>query len=143
MEALKNGTFVGDKLTTDQLNLLRSRLLDEKKDLMLKSLEKVHLSIEEELSDEVDHANADLNNFQQIRFRERSGLYLKKVTQALKRMEEDEYGLCQDCGNTISASRLLARPTATLCIQCKEEAEREEKFGRNFRFDLGSTFARS
>ena len=38
----------------------------------------------------------------------------------------DEYGLCTDCGEGIRYERLLARPTAEMCIQCKEESERDE-----------------
>jgi hypothetical protein len=51
---------------------------------------------------------------------------VKKVKQALKRIDEGSFGVCQDCGCDIGEKRLLARPTADLCIQCKEDEEKSE-----------------
>ena len=54
-------------------------------------------------------------------------MYRKKVEQALERIEAGEFGVCEDCGADIGFNRLKARPTASLCIGCKEEQEKEEK----------------
>ena len=48
------------------------------------------------------------------------------VREALKRIDEGTFGECEECGEDIGQNRLLARPTATLCVSCKEEQERKE-----------------
>jgi len=53
-------------------------------------------------------------------------LYFKKIEEALLRIKEGTYGRCQECHGYIGAKRLEARPTAELCIECKESAERLE-----------------
>lgn len=81
----------------------------------------------EEQKDEVDQASADYERSQMLRFRNRDVFYAKKLKKALEKMEEGEYGICVDCDADINFKRLMARPTAELCIACKDEAEREEQ----------------
>ena len=76
--------------------------------------------------DEVDSANDDILRKTELRFATRESLYLKKVIKTLELMETDEYGMCEECGQGISFTRLKARPTSTMCITCKEDAERSE-----------------
>lgn len=76
--------------------------------------------------DDVDQANADYERAQMLRFRNRDLFYAKKLDKALEKIEEDEYGICEECESDIRYERLMARPTAELCISCKDEAEREE-----------------
>ena len=71
-------------------------------------------------------ASADYTQAQSLRMRNRGVFYSKKLSRALKKIEDGEYGLCEDCGANIKFQRLAARPTAELCIDCKEEAERDE-----------------
>jgi len=52
---------------------------------------------------------------------------LLKIKDALDRIEEGTYGICEVCGEDISQKRLEARPVATLCINCKRRQEAEEK----------------
>ncbi|MBF0297393.1 MAG: TraR/DksA C4-type zinc finger protein [Oligoflexia bacterium] len=114
-------------LTAHQLKMLKEILEQQKQNLVFKNCITEEFNLEsEERSDDVDHANADLSNFQRLRFRTRENLYEKKIDEALKRLDNNEYGYCKDCGGPIAYSRLIARPTADLCIQCKEEAERDE-----------------
>jgi DnaK suppressor protein len=87
--------------------------------------DKFHLN-GEELSDDVDQANADYDRAQMLRFRNRDIFYFKKLNKALEKIQDGSYGECEDCGCNIRYERLLARPTAELCIGCKDEAEREE-----------------
>ena len=61
-----------------------------------------------------------------MRLDQRNILFLKKVEEAKQKILEGTYGECEDCGENISQKRLLARPTASLCINCQEEKEREE-----------------
>lgn len=76
--------------------------------------------------DEVDSANDNILLSADMRFSNRESLYYKKVLKALDKMETDQYGVCDDCGNEITYQRLMARPTSELCIFCKEESEKEE-----------------
>lgn len=52
--------------------------------------------------------------------------FIKKINNALRKIESGEFGHCEDCGEDISITRLKARPTAHLCIHCKDEQERGE-----------------
>lgn len=94
--------------------------------------------------DEVDQATTDIEQSMQMRLRNRETLYVKKIKDALKRIEEGTFGECDDCGDDIEIRRLEARPTATLCVGCKEEQERREILtaaGREHK-SLGATFSR-
>ena len=76
--------------------------------------------------DELDQATSDIEQSMRMRLRNREALYLKKLEEALLRIEEGTFGDCEECGEEIGHNRLLARPTATLCVSCKEEQERKE-----------------
>ena len=76
--------------------------------------------------DEVDQATSDAEQSMRMRLRNRERLYLKKIDEALARIEEGIFGLCECCEEPIEMRRLEARPTATLCVSCKEEEERRE-----------------
>ncbi len=94
--------------------------------------------------DEIDQATTDIEQSMRMRLRNRETLYIKKVEEALKRIEEGTFGECDSCGEDIELRRLEARPTATLCVACKEEEERKEVLtasGREHK-SLGSTFSR-
>ena len=62
-------------------------------------------------------------------FKIETGRLVGKIRQALKRMDEGEYGVCVTCGEDISERRLMARPVATHCIDCKTQAEQMERRG--------------
>jgi len=115
-------------LTKKQLETLKEKLLDEKKSILASdTIANLDLSlIASEGSDEVDQSISDYANSHYLRFKNREVIYLKKIDKALKKFDLNEYGLCNDCGCQIRFERLLARPTADLCILCKEEAERDE-----------------
>lgn len=94
--------------------------------------------------DEIDQATTDIEQSMRMRLRNREVLYIKKVDEALKRIEEGTFGECENCGEDIELRRLEARPTATLCVSCKEEQERKEMFtslGREHK-SLGDSFSR-
>lgn len=76
--------------------------------------------------DEVDSANDNILLAADMRFSNRESLYYKKIMKTLSKVESDQYGMCDECGEPISFSRLNARPTSEMCILCKEESEREE-----------------
>ncbi len=76
--------------------------------------------------DEIDCQVEDRENVLQLKLDGRKSFYLKKVSEALRKKEEGTFGICQECHGQIEHNRLLARPTASLCINCKEEEERNE-----------------
>ncbi|MFN7098633.1 MAG: RNA polymerase-binding protein DksA [Gammaproteobacteria bacterium] len=79
------------------------------------------------LSDFTDRATNEEEMFFMLRTRTREGKLLKKIEEALDRLEHHDYGFCDTCGVEIGVRRLEARPTATLCIDCKTLDEIREK----------------
>jgi DnaK suppressor protein len=130
-------------LTQKQLDVLKAKLLEEKKSLVFTMNVKIDdLGLaNKDNADEVDAAMNDYESSHQLRFRNREVIYAKKIDKALKKFEKEEYGLCQECAGPIRFERLLARPTAEMCILCKEESEKDESsnfFGRQSK-SLGKT----
>lgn len=76
--------------------------------------------------DEIDVVSTEKENQMDFRLKARNAVYLKKVRKSLHKLEDGTFGECEDCGAEISLNRLMARPTADLCIHCKEAAEKEE-----------------
>lgn len=76
--------------------------------------------------DEVDIVSVEKENQMDFRLKARNAVYLKKVRKSLQKIEDGSFGECEDCGSEISYNRLLARPTADLCIHCKEVEEKVE-----------------
>ncbi|SIT11473.1 RNA polymerase-binding protein DksA [Neptunomonas antarctica] len=103
------------------------------------------LAWQQELMEEVDttinHLKEEASNFAdpsdrasqeeefslELRTRDRERKLIKKIREAMERIEDDEYGYCSTCGIDIGIRRLEARPTATMCIDCKTLAEIKEK----------------
>jgi DnaK suppressor protein len=83
-----------------------------------------NLMIRPEDKDEVDQANADIEQSMRMQLKNRETFTLKKINEAIKRIEDGTYGECESCGEQIEVRRLQARPTTTLCIACKEEEEK-------------------
>lgn len=80
-------------------------------------------NIKMESGDQFDQSSQLKEFDMKAKLKGRNFRYLRKVKDALRRMDKGEYGCCLDCGAEISKERLLARPTAELCISCKEEKE--------------------
>jgi DnaK suppressor protein len=113
-------------LTKKQLDTLKQKLMEEKQSLVsIKNESELDLSLTNG-GDEVEQSISDYDNSHQLRFRNREVFYAKKIDKALKKFDTNEYGLCSDCDSWIKFERLLARPTAEMCILCKEESERDE-----------------
>lgn len=115
-------------LTDKQVDELKNILLAEKERILNKDHDPQRYSLDKnELADPLDEASINIQASQELRFRNRESFYLKKINKSLAGIERGEYGLCEDCGIEIGFERLMARPTAELCITCKEEAEFNEK----------------
>ena len=77
--------------------------------------------------DPVDRAAQEEEFSLELRTRDRERKLIKTIEKTLKRIEEDDFGFCDQCGIEIGIRRLEARPTADLCIDCKTMAEIKEK----------------
>lgn len=112
-----NGEYFKAMLT-DVLNEANLSQLNEIKTLRL---------VNENIPDENELASTETDKQFDLRLKSREATYIKKVKEALRRIDEGTFGECVECGNEIGFTRLLARPTAHLCIGCKEEQERSER----------------
>jgi DnaK suppressor protein len=81
----------------------------------------------EELLDPTDRASLESNRNFTLRIRDRERRLIQKLNEALERIEDGTFGICEMCGTKISEKRLMARPVTTLCIECKTEQEQNEK----------------
>lgn len=79
------------------------------------------------LPDPNDRATQEEGFSLELRTRDRERKLLAKIEKALRRLGLDDYGYCDTCGIEIGIRRLEARPTAELCIDCKEVEEQKEK----------------
>ena len=84
----------------------------------------------EAFPDLADQATAEANQNFTLRLREREQKLLKKIEDAIARIADGSFGICEACGEEIGVKRLMARPVTTLCIDCKTEQEAQEKIGR-------------
>jgi len=114
-------------LTDKQIATLKETLLAEKERIANKRLETEKYQMDKnELLDPLDEASVNVQTSHDIRFSNRENFYLKKINKALDLMNRGIYGLCEECDAEIGFERLMARPTAEMCIVCKEEAEMAE-----------------
>ena len=85
----------------------------------------------ENLADAIDLASMESNRDFQLRIRDRERVLIHKIKEALVRLDDGEYGLCEACGEPIAERWLMARPVATHCIDCKTEFEQLERSSRD------------
>ncbi|WP_461209238.1 RNA polymerase-binding protein DksA [Desulfocurvus sp. DL9XJH121] len=78
-------------------------------------------------ADPADRATAESDRSFTLRLRDRERKLIKKIQQALHRIDDGSFGQCEECGDEIGVERLKARPVTTLCINCKSKQEEEEK----------------
>jgi len=77
--------------------------------------------------DPADRATQEEEFSLELRTRDRERKLIKKIDSTMERIEQDDYGFCDACGVEIGIKRLEARPTASLCIDCKTLDEIKEK----------------
>ena len=80
----------------------------------------------DELSDELDLSSVEMEQSIRVRLRNREALFLKKINESLQKIQVGTFGVCDCCEEDIELSRLEVRPTANLCISCKENEEIRE-----------------
>jgi DnaK suppressor protein len=81
----------------------------------------------ENYPDPNDRASLESDRNFELRIRDRERKLIMKMQEAIKRIEDGVFGICEVCGGPISEKRLIARPVTTLCIDCKTKQEKMEK----------------
>ncbi len=118
-----------DYMSAKQLAHFRKILEAIKKELSEDIDRTVHTMQDEAtvFADPNDRASQETDMAIELRNRDRERKLIKKIDETLARIDGDDYGFCDKCGVEIGIKRLEARPTATLCIDCKTLDELKEK----------------
>lgn len=112
-----------------QLEYFRQKLLTWRDDLVEESRETISNLREEvrDVGDEAERATRETENSLELRTRDRYRKLIKKIDQALQRVEDGSYGYCEETGEEIGIARLEARPIATLCLDAQERWELRQR----------------
>lgn len=111
-----------------KLQQIRKKLLRQKEELLSGAGQTRNTMPEETAFPELgDQASAEIDRNFTLRLRDRERKLLKKIEDAIEKIDTGTYGICESCGQPIGLSRLEARPVTTMCIDCKTEQEEEEK----------------
>ncbi|MFI5391062.1 MAG: TraR/DksA family transcriptional regulator [Bacteriovoracales bacterium] len=134
LEKRKKELLSGKKIPKNQflnqskIGMILQKLLEEREKILQTENDKNRYCLDKnELADPLDEAAINIQASNELRMRNRTVFYLKKINKSLDRILSGNYGECEECEGEINFERLLARPTAELCINCKEEAELNEK----------------
>jgi DnaK suppressor protein len=116
-------------MNDEQVEHFRNILLTWKKELMEEVDRTVHHMQDDAANfpDPNDRATQESEFSMELRARDRERKLIKKIEESMQNLENEEYGYCEACGVEIGVKRLEARPTATLCIDCKILDEIKEK----------------
>lgn len=109
-----------------QLIAWRADLLRESQETIMNTLQGTEL----QKPDLADRASAETDHALELRTRDRERKLISKINEAIQRINDDEYGYCEETGEPISVARLKARPIATLSLEAQERHERMEKTQR-------------
>jgi len=116
-----------------QLEYFKRKLQDWKDDIIRESrMTLTHLAdADSKLADIADRASSETDKALELRTRDRQRKLISKIDAALRRIEDGEYGYCEETGEPIGLERLEARPIATLSLEAQERHERSEKVHRD------------
>jgi len=114
------------------LNAFKKLLDERRQELMTEAVGTMHgmglvADSRETFPDPTDRASLEGNRNLTLRIRDRERKLITKIDEALGRIADGSYGVCEDCGSAIGVERLRARPVTTLCIACKSEQEATER----------------
>jgi DnaK suppressor protein len=113
----------------EQLELFRTQLLQKKQEIMADAGKTMTEMTDQttNVPDPNDRATLESGRSFELRIRDRERKLLSKIDEAIARIDDGTYGVCEDCGEEIGLKRLEARPVTTLCIDCKTLQETREK----------------
>ena len=117
-----------DYMNAQQLEFFRRRLTDLEKELRANADQTtVNLRETTVVPDPADRATIEEGHALELRTRDRERKLLKKVQAAIKRIDDGDYGYCEETGDPIGVARLMARPTATLSLEAQQRRELKQK----------------
>ena len=108
-----------ERLLNQQLQAIENRTDETPVSTMIEDIEQTN--------DFTDQASLETDMDLSIHIKERDSKLIIKIKDALERIKNGTYGICEECGEEISEKRLKARPVATVCIDCKKRLENHEK----------------
>lgn len=117
-----------DYMNAQQLEFFRRRLTDLEKELRANADQTtVNLRETTVVPDPADRATIEEVHALELRTRDRERKLLKNVQAAIKRIDDGDYGYCEETGDPIGVARLMARPTATLSLEAQQRRELKQK----------------
>ena len=117
-----------DYMNAQQLEFFRRRLTDLEKELRANADQTtVNLRETTVVPDPADRATIEEEHALELRTRDRERKLLKKVQAAIKRIDDGDYGYCEETGDPLGVARLMARPTATLSLEAQQRRELKQK----------------
>ena len=121
-----------DYMNDMQIEFFRLRLLKMREEVLARELDvKERLHQREVFADPADRATAEEEHWLDLRLRERESMLLRKIDESMRRIRDKEYGYCTKTGEAIGIPRLLARPTASVCVDVKGQDEKVETHFRD------------
>jgi len=114
----------------EKLELFRVMLTEKITDLLEdagKTVSEMTSGNKENFPDPNDRASLEADRNFELRIRDRERKLISKMQEAIRRIDDGNFGICDSCGGPISEKRLLARPVTTQCIDCKTKQEKIEK----------------
>lgn len=124
----------GGYMNPVMLAYFKQKLLSWRAELIRESEETIHNTLqgtELQQPDLTDRASAETDHALELRTRDRERKLIGKINEALMRIDDGEYGYCEETGEPIGVPRLEARPTAILSIEAQERHERMERTQRD------------
>ncbi len=117
-------------MSDDQLAYFKAKLIAWRESLVAEAegtLEGLRDIVHQEVGDDVDRATREADQALELRTRDRCRKLVRKIDQALARIEDGSYGYCEETGEPIGLARLEARPVATLSVEAQERREIKER----------------
>ncbi len=127
-EKAKTKKAVRIPLRVNKIQEIKKKLISQKEALLAEAGEALNeLPGQTAFPDLGDQATAEIDRNFMLKLRGRERKLLKKIEDAIERIDKGVFGICDRCGEEINIKRLEARPVTTMCIDCKTQEEEEEK----------------
>lgn len=116
-------------MNDEKLAYFKGLLQDQLDELVSEALKTINgmTSLKDTFPDPTDRAALETDRNFLLRIRDRERKLIEKIKEAIDRIDNGTFGICEVCGKEIGGERLMARPVTTLCIDCKKKQEAREK----------------